>query len=330
MKFLGAFTRILMSNGSIKSIEELNVGDLIMGDDGKGKLVKQIRYNESGEMCRVIPRHGESYVISNETQFICRHNVNDLWCFMSLNTFKGLNLLQRQNIGLLRMSCAFNKIDIYIEPYLLGIWLCKAYKNNEQSNLYDSKDSQFFSSDIEIDLNDLNECIIEHINNILGKYRLNHNFNDEGNILIITDKRLKFWFKMYGLRTYRHIPEDYKCNLIDIRLKLLAGILDSIGISDYNKQCYDIIDSDFQIIKDLRYICHSVGLQTILKQKHNSYILSLFGSGILNIPIQNITTNILYSADISCDIKIAPIIDTKQYGILVEDNKIVLEDFTIL
>ena len=45
----------------------------------------------------------------------------------------------------------------------------------------------------------------------------------------------------------KHIPYEYKCNSRQIRLAVLAGIIDSDGY--YNRNCYDIVLKSEKLIE---------------------------------------------------------------------------------
>src|SRR3990167_5628185 len=55
----GAGTRVLMFDGSTKSVEDVAVGDLLMGDDSKKRKVLALGGGR-GEMFKIIPRKGDA------------------------------------------------------------------------------------------------------------------------------------------------------------------------------------------------------------------------------------------------------------------------------
>jgi superfamily II DNA or RNA helicase len=57
----------------------------------------------------------------------------------------------------------------------------------------------------------------------------------------------------------KHIPMLYKCNTREIRLQILAGLLDANGHLGEDGVCYDLIHNSEQLIGDIIYICRSLG-----------------------------------------------------------------------
>jgi hypothetical protein len=69
----------------------------------------------------------------------------------------------------------------------------------------------------------------------------------------------------FGLKNNKHIPNVYKINDKDTRLKLLAGLIDSDGWN--NDNCVEIILKDNQLVNDVIYLCRSLGLGCYSKPK---------------------------------------------------------------
>lgn len=56
-------TKIMMYNGTLKNIEDVNVNDLIMGDDNSCRTVKCL-YSDIEQMYKIIPKYGEPYIVN--------------------------------------------------------------------------------------------------------------------------------------------------------------------------------------------------------------------------------------------------------------------------
>ncbi|QER46010.1 type II secretion system protein E [Acidithiobacillus caldus] len=59
---------ILMFDGSIKAVEDVAVGDKVMGPDGRPRVVKDV-HSGLDEMIRVVPLHGRSFVVNRGHSF---------------------------------------------------------------------------------------------------------------------------------------------------------------------------------------------------------------------------------------------------------------------
>ena len=74
---------------------------------------------------------------------------------------------------------------------------------------------------------------------------------------------MKF-LKSNNLINNKHIPYNYKCNNRIIRLKVLAGLIDSDG---YNKgNCYEIIQKSTLLAEDILYLCRTLGFACYSKK----------------------------------------------------------------
>ena len=54
---------IMMSDGSLKNVEDIKVGDKVMGDDGKPRNVLSLHRGED-DMYRIVPKKGEPFVVN--------------------------------------------------------------------------------------------------------------------------------------------------------------------------------------------------------------------------------------------------------------------------
>jgi hypothetical protein len=63
--------------------------------------------------------------------------------------------------------------------------------------------------------------------------------------------------KKYGLLNNKHIPMDYKVNSEEVRLKILAGLIDTDGYVTNN--CVEIIQKNENLARDIVYVARSLG-----------------------------------------------------------------------
>lgn len=63
-KCLGFDTEILMYDGSIKKVQDIKVGDLLMGDDSQPRKVLSTNVGE-GRLKRIVPKKGNSWVCND-------------------------------------------------------------------------------------------------------------------------------------------------------------------------------------------------------------------------------------------------------------------------
>src|SRR5690606_20441521 len=56
-------TKILMYDGSIKKVENIKIGDKLMGDDSKSRYVNKL-FRGNDKMYKITPIIGKSYIIN--------------------------------------------------------------------------------------------------------------------------------------------------------------------------------------------------------------------------------------------------------------------------
>ena len=70
--------KILMNNGSIKKVENIKVGEYLMGPDSKPREVKNLVTGKS-EMYKITPSKGDSFVVNkHHILFLKATNINSI------------------------------------------------------------------------------------------------------------------------------------------------------------------------------------------------------------------------------------------------------------
>ena len=131
-KCLGKNTPILMYDGTIKNVQDIRVGEYIMGDDSTPRKILTLARGRE-QMYKVIPKKGDSYIV-NESHILSlkysskvnQHTPKGSIIDMPLKDYLELPKSYHGRGGVLlgyRVPIVFPKKEIDIEPYLLGYWL---------------------------------------------------------------------------------------------------------------------------------------------------------------------------------------------------------------
>jgi hypothetical protein len=218
-------TEILMYDGSIKKVEDVMIGDKLMGDDSKVRNVLELCHN-TDEMFKVVPKSGESYIVNKQHKLVLK-------CFddLSIPEKKG-DIIEitvdeylskpswwQKRWAVFRTDVKFDHKEVDIDPYILGLWLGDGT----------SKEPEITNIDTEV----------------------LHSIQDS-NIFLNS-------LKDYNLLGNKHIPKDFKINTRENRLQLLAGILDTDGSYDVRGNCFDFIQKSEVLTDDLVFLCRSLG-----------------------------------------------------------------------
>lgn len=267
-------TKILMYDGSIKKVEDIIVGDQVMGDDSTARDVINLSQGNE-ELFKIIPNKGEpwicnkSHVLSLQVIKGCpphkyKYNskiINPLDIInisieeylKTNNTFKHITKLYRKEV-----KFKYKKISKYLPPYFLGLWLGDGHSNNTSICTMDKPIYMFvkkFANKIGANIRKK----INHNSRALD-YFITWGIIKKGMTIKRYSKQNKVLNAMrkYNLINNKHIPHEYKCNTRQIRLKVLAGLIDSDGYYD-KKGCYGIVTKFDQLKDDILYLCRSLG-----------------------------------------------------------------------
>ena len=345
-KCLGKNTQILMYDGHIKMVQDIVVGDILMGDDSTPRHVLTLARGEE-MMYKVENINTCEFYIVNKSHILSLYKINEkinnkikvvdvpLTYYLKLQNHSDYNDI-KQLYGY-RVPILFEKKPLEIDPYIFGYWLGKG-------NLTGTIPLSDSFSDIE------NICIsgkttylkytgIKHdyeIHYLESKEANEAKENPNPNIFSIgIDKDEKY------------IPHHYKCNSRKNQLDLLAGIIDAYANVGYFENCYEIIEKNKRLIADIVFLSQSIGLvvyttklcinnPTLTNHKRDDpyyYKIKICGKKLQSIPVkresnkiqEHIIRNHLYYR-----IKVTPIGIDDYYGFEIDGNhRFVLGDYTV-
>ncbi len=268
-------TQILMYDGTLKSVENIKINDLLMGKNSTPRKVLELHSGRE-MMYHIIPNKGESFVV-NENHILSLISTKETPSkyakigneiinisvkeYLNKNThFKNLYKLYRAN------EIKFNTNNILkIDPYLMGLYLGDGYSGNgrieiasadkEISNLIYEQASNL---DMQIRINNPLEKCSGYCFTMGNKAGIN-----KPNLLLEILKK----YKLYNRRSGdKFIPHEYKTASINDRYKLLAGLLDSDGYLDVkSKKTFNIVTKSDKLKDDISFVCASLGLLVTCK-----------------------------------------------------------------
>lgn len=247
-KCLGFNTPVMMWNGSIKMVQDIQVGEKIMGDDSKPRNVLSLARGHE-QMYKIIQEFGDPYIVnSSHILSLYKPKTNEIIDIGVRDFLKQINteddvLIDNDKLYGFKKVIEFNKIDVPYEPYYFANWVL----GKSEDNIY---------------------------------WRYNDTVNIEQYIYFsIYNKKPP---EEYTLKYDKYIiPECYIYNSINNRKKFLAGVLtstSSIYNSDYN---YFIVESTVKIINSIIFIAQSLGINV---KKINKCKIYLFGNNIWSLP----------------------------------------------
>lgn len=257
-KCLGKDTPILMFDGSIKMVQDVKVGDLLMGDDSTARTVLNVVTGKE-TLYKVNQSYGDDYIV-NSSHILslkkCKEEgSSQKGTIIDMNVEDYLNSTQnfKKTYKGYKVPVEFSSNDLKLDPYFLGVWLGDGtVKKPEVTNLDKEirEYLKFYSQEINVN------------------YR--ERFSKNVSTLVMTTEREKVnplleKLKEYDLINNKHIPNDFIFTNRENRLKLLAGLIDSgyLDKSTLNKTLSN------QIV----FLARSLGLKCTIKevQKYSMY-----------------------------------------------------------
>jgi replicative DNA helicase len=267
-KCLGKGTPVMMHDGTVKPVERVQVGDLLMGDDSAPRRVLSLARGRE-PMYWVRQTYGMDYRV-NESHILSvkksrsdsarepKGTVTDLdvrdWLSRSdkwRNDHKGY-----------KVAVDFPEQPLPVDPYLLGLWLGDGKRDSARIYSQDEEVVSYLYATAhergkQVSVYDADRCPAYLITG--GKGGASK-----------TDS-VQAALRASGVLGDKHIPHVYLANSRANRLALLAGLIDSDGHRNAGHGgTYEIVQRDRRMAKQVKYLCDTLGLRTSLVAKRAS------------------------------------------------------------
>jgi replicative DNA helicase len=118
----GAGTPVLLSNGNIAGVENLQAGDFVMGLDSRPQLVVETLKQEA-PLYKVVPVKGASWICTAATALTISDrfgNTRDVTVEYLISSWSGNS---SRDCRLLRQGANFPSAVQPFDPYLIGLWI---------------------------------------------------------------------------------------------------------------------------------------------------------------------------------------------------------------
>ena len=354
-------TPIILNNGKIKMVQDIKVGDLLMGDDSRPRTVTSLARGED-EIYEIIPKKGDSYKVNQEhilclkasgfpkiihqytnynIQYIENNKFNSktfsykkndtedqekkkIEAEIFFNNVSKDNIIEISVIDYLklpkykkdclktyRVPVNFPEQKVNIDPYIIGYWL----GDGSKSSVITTQDSS----------------IIYHLKKELPTHNLSLNYLSkygkiDSNISLNTLEENKL--------NNKHIPDIYKYNSRENRLKLLAGLIDSCG--SLQKDYFEFSQSieKEKLFDDVIFLTRSLGFACYKTNKGDAFRIHISGEGIEQIPTKIPQKQAKFRKQkkdvLVSGIKVKHIGRDNYYGFTLDGNcRYLLGDFTV-
>lgn len=333
-------TLIVMYDGTLKKVEDIKVGDLLMGDDSTPRKVLSlacgrekmywIRQNKGTDY-----RVNESHILSlKRSRNEYKHKNGDI-LDISVKEYIAKSPKFKSNYKGYKVAVEFQEKPITIEPYFLGIWL------GDGASVYTTittRDSEII------------EYLKEYADRLGQKlsYPPNEKIHPDYRIVKKESKDKSILLNLLqtnNLISNKHIPHNYLTNSTQNRLELLAGLIDSDGHYLKDSNGYEITFKNKKLAEQLKFLTNSLGFRSSLIPKKASikernyetevYRVRFFGD-VDKIPVKVARKKALPWRDshrtwLQTGIKVEEDIVDDYYGFVLDGNhRLLLEDMTVM
>lgn len=360
-KCFGKDTQILMFDGSRKKVQDIKIGDLVMGNDSKPRKVLattkgfeplyKISRDCRNERNRISTDYCSNSYIVNQSHILAlrsggkfstshREYKNNPYR-VGKTPFFNIPLTEylkasghfKHTMKGYRTAVEFPFKEVKIDPYFLGLWLGDGTARTTGITTADNEIVEYVYE--EAVKRNLSVTIYHTPNNAASTYSIVGTKGRGGNSLT-TD------LHFYRLIKNKHIPQDYLTNNRKVRLSLLAGLLDTDG--NKSKESFEFVNKSEAIANGVMYLARSLGFSANITICHkvdqngnggNYYRLYISGD-VWQIPVRvkrkqcHKIVKPKYDALIY-SIKVEPIGEGEYFGFSIDGNQLfLLGDFTVV
>lgn len=252
-KCLGKGTPVIMYDGTVKTVESIVAGELLMGPDSTPRKVLSTCHGQE-TLYRITPTKGDAFVC-NESHILslkltpttktCRHEVVNISVVDYLkkhSTFKHRAKLYRTGIDM-------PHVDVPLDPYFVGLWLADGTSDGPCVHKPDPEVAEFAKQFAQS-----HGLVATNYSRNSGKCACwaitTGNNKRNGNPVLDAMRSL-------SLIGNKHIPDIYIRNSREVRLQILAGILDGDG--HMCRSGYEFSTTIESMADAVQYIARSLG-----------------------------------------------------------------------
>ncbi|MFY7888257.1 MAG: replicative DNA helicase [Spirosomataceae bacterium] len=280
-KCLGKGTKVLMFDGSLKKVEDIVTGELLMGDDSTPRRVKSIARGQE-RMYWIRQNKGMDYRV-NESHILSlkrsrnegNHQHGDV-LNITVKDYLTKSDKFKSNYKGYKVAVEFEEQQLSIEPYFLGLWLGDGHAYSSRITNVDEEIISYLS-DYADNLNQ--QVSVYQQKGKTTNYAITKGYKSKSGFSISSELR------KHNLLQNKHIPQNFLINSTENRLQLLAGLLDSDGHYLIDSNGYEITQKSLELAQQIKFLCDSLGFRTSLTAKKASIASRGFESEVYRIRI---------------------------------------------
>lgn len=299
-------TKVLLYDQSLKNVEDIKVGDNLIGIDGNKREVLKT-CDGVDEMYKIKQSNGMDYTVNSKHTLILMDQDNKIHEYIIDDYLKLPESTKNRLYGFKSENGVnYKEQKVKLDPYLLGVWLGDGTHNTPE----------IASNDSEIP--ELEEK---------SEFKTNPSMDQ---------------LRTYNLVGNKHIPQQYLNNSREVRLQLLAGLIDSDGCVNNKGKIISITQTKPDLSEQIISLARSLGLvvnvtirERKIKDYKDQYQINISSTKLSEIPTKlwrkKCENSIPNKNPFKSTITVEPIGKGQYFGFMVEKDNILLgKDHTIL
>lgn len=277
-------TLVLMADGTKTKVQDIAVGDTVMGMDSTPRRVLAVG-NGRQALYRITHKNGDTYTVNKDHIMVVKNSDTrprrgvppKALVDEPLQTFLEKPSLLRKFKGI--WSAGYDGTHQYlpIDPYLFGLWLADGFSHTFSVSTSDGQLVDYLTTeyrDLGIKLRTVN------ITNTIVSFGATTNGNRNPN-----NTKLR---ELGALRN-KHIPHIYATSSREQRLKLLAGLIDGDGslrrTTKNGSDHFSIYVGDSEQLADgILELCKSLGFYCMKGKSHPTCFVVRLSGKVTTIP----------------------------------------------
>lgn len=318
-------TQVLMYDGSKKAVEDIRIGEQVMGMDG---TIRNVLATGRGvqPLYKITHKNGDNYTVNQSHIMTVRNSDNRMEAGIAGGCVGDLplqTLLDRPGLlkrlkGIWSEGSDFITKSLPIDPYLFGLWLADGFSHTFSISTSDEQLANYLCNKYK---KLVPSTRIVNVKNIIVSFMRQNNGhrNPLNNVL-----------RGLGVIRNKHIPDVYLRSSREQRLQLLAGLIDGDGSLRRTKttasDCFTIyIGDNEQLANDTLELCKSLGFYCTKGKSHPTCFVVRLSGAVTKIPTvldRKKATRDSQIRFLSSNLTIEKVTDSGEfYGITVDKDK---------
>lgn len=281
-KCLGKGTKVMMFDGTLKKVEDIAVGELLMGDDSTPRKVLSLARGREN-MYWVRQHKGMDYRV-NESHILSlkrsrnggKHLKGDV-LNITVKDWLAKSHKFHTNYKGYKVPVEFAARETRIAPYFLGLWLGDGHSYSSRITTVDEEVIAY--------MNEYAESWNMSVQVYQQVGKTNNYAITKGQQGGVYAPSLQEELRRLNLLNNKHIPTDFLLNTTENRLQLLAGLIDSDGHYDAKYNVFKITQKNETLAKQIKYLCDTLGFKTSLREKRATISARGFSATVFRVRI---------------------------------------------